>query len=78
MYFESNGEKRPKPGKNTQFYKFGAMDEYLIQGKSKKLFWKIKDIKEVHPRRYNAIESSVEVFLKNGKVYFLNLYERLN
>jgi len=54
------------------------MDEYLIQGKSKKLFWKIKDIKEVHPRRYNAIESSVEVFLKNGKVYFLNLYDRLN
>ena len=35
----------------------------------------VDEIEEVHPRRYNSIDTSVEIFLNRGKAYFFNLYE---
>ena len=42
------------------------------------MLWGIEEIKEVHPRRYNSVHSSVEFFLNRGKVYFFNLYSVKN
>jgi hypothetical protein len=70
MFFQSSDKFRP----DTRKYRYGAMREYCLL-KKKKMIWNLNEIKEVHPRRYNAIESSVEIFLKRGKVYFFNLFQ---
>ncbi len=73
MSFQSSDKLRP----NTRKYRYGAMGEYCLL-KNKKMIWNLNEIAEVHPRRYNSIESSVEIFLKRGKVYFFNLFQPQN
>ena len=50
------------------------MSDLILYNKKKKMIWNLNDILEVHPRRYNSVKNSVEVFLDRGKVYFFNLF----
>ena len=35
---------------------------------------KMKEINEIHTRRYNLINSAIEIFSDNGRTYFFNIY----
>jgi hypothetical protein len=73
IFFRSSDMDRPKERK----YRYGSLPIYLIR-KKKNIIFHSSEVKEVHPRRFNSVHSSVEFFLKRGKVYFFNLYKRIN
>ena len=52
------------------------MDDNIIKDSKKKIIFKVSSITEVHPRRYNAVLNSIEIFLNTGKVYYFCLYEK--
>ena len=63
-------------GKNTK-YLFGSINED-IKNINKLIIIKYKDIKEIINRRYIYDFRAIEIFLKNGKSYFFNLYSKQN
>ena len=63
--------------KNNIKYLFGSMIDD-IKLKNKIILIKIKDIQEIISRRYIYDYRAFEIFLKNGKSYYFNLYTKEN
>lgn len=58
--------------KEIKKYLLGSLS---IESKNKKKVLKMKDIVEVRCQTYNALDSSVEIFMKNNKSFYFVLYE---
>ena len=69
MLYISEGKEKPK----DDFY-FGSALEFTVLPKKTEKIWKINDIKEIFPRRFIHRITAFEVFLKNGKTLFFNLF----
>lgn len=47
----------------------------MLKKVTKKKQWLLKDINQVHSRSCFFVENSFEIFLRTGKVYFVNVYD---
>ena len=61
--------------KNGIDYIFSTDD---ILNKEKKIIIFFEDIKEIFQRRFLLMKQAIEIFLKNGKSYFFNLFKTSN
>lgn len=71
LMFQTVPSEKPE----TPEYLFGCVSEMLIKGKTKKKEWLMKDIKEVHSRRFLLQEIAIELFTTDNKSYFINLFD---
>ena len=76
IYFINNNEIKKKYGKELKYLFCSMLDDIKI--KDKIIMIKIKDIQEIINRRYIYDYRAFEIFLKNGKSYYFNLYIKEN
>ena len=76
IYFISNNEIKKEYGKNIKYLFSSLVEDIII--KEKIVVIKLKEIEEIITRRYLYDYRACEIFLKNGKSYYFNLYEKEN
>ena len=76
MYFINNNEIKKKYGKDMKYLFSSLTDD--IRSKEKIVIIKLKEIEEIIARRYVYEYRACEIFLKNGKSYYFNLYSKEN
>ena len=74
LYFIDNYEIKKGYGKDIKYLFSSLADD--IRDRKKIIIIKIKDIEEIITRRYLYIYQAFEIFLKNGKSYYFNLYSK--
>ena len=74
LYFISDNNIKSKYGKNIKYLFCSMIDD--IKLKDKIILIKNKDIQEIINRRYIYDYRAFEIFLKNGKSYYFNLYSK--
>ena len=74
LYFINNDKIRNQYGKNIK-YLFSSLKEDM-RDKEKIVIIKLKEIEEIIARRYIYDYRAFEIFLKNGKSYYFNLYSK--
>ena len=76
MLFINDNNIKNEYGKNIKYLFCSITDD--IKDIDKIILIKYKDIKEIIIRRYIYDFRALEIFLKNGKSYFFNLYSKQN
>ena len=76
IYFKNNNEIKSQYGKNLKYLFCSMIDDIKI--KDKIILIKIKEIQEIISRRYIYDYRAIEIFLKDGKSYYFNLYSPIN
>ena len=74
LYFISNDNIKSEYGKNIKYLFSSLTDDIRI--KNKIIIIKLKEIEEIIARRFIYDYRACEIFLKNGKSYYFNLYEK--
>ena len=74
LYFKNNDNIIKEYGKDIK-YLFGSYKDD-ISVTNKIILIKIKDIKEIISRRFLYDYRAFEIFLKDGKSYYFNLYSK--
>ena len=72
LYFINNNETKNDCKNNIKYLFCSMIDD--IKLKNKIIIIKLKDIQEIIIRRYIYDYRALEIFLKNGKSYYFNLY----
>ena len=76
LYFINKNDIKKEYGKNLKYLFSSLADD--IREKEKILIIKLKEIEEIITRRFIYDYRACEIFLKNGKSYYFNLYEKDN
>ena len=76
IFFINNNEIKKEYSKKIKYLFCSIVDD--IKLKNKIILIKLKDIQEIINRRYIYDYRAFEVFLKNGKSYYFNLYSKEN
>ena len=76
IFFINNNEVKKECKNNIKYLFCSMVDD--IKLKNKIIIIKIKDIEEIISRRYIYDYRALEIFLKNGKSYYFNLYTKEN
>ena len=74
IYFINNNDIKKEYGKNIKYLFSSLTDD--IREKEKIIIIKLKEIDEIIARRFIYDYRACEIFLKNGKSYYFNLYEK--
>jgi len=76
LYFINNNEIKNNYGKKIEYLFCSLVDD--IKLKNKIIMIKYQDIEEIISRRYIYDYRAIEIFLKNGKSYYFNLFVKEN
>ena len=76
LYFINNNEIKKNYGKKIEYLFCSLADD--IKLKNKIIIVKYQDIEEIISRRYIYDYRAIEIFLKNGKSYYFNLFVKEN
>lgn len=76
LYFINNNEIKNNYGKKIEYLFCSLVDD--IKLKNKIIMIKYQDIEEIISRRYIYDYRAIEIFLKNGKSYYFNLFIKEN
>ena len=76
LFFFNNNEIKKEYRQNIKYLFCSMVDD--IKLKNKIILIKLKDIQEIINRRYIYDYRAFEIFLKNGKSYYFNLYSKEN
>ena len=74
LYFKNNDNIKKEYGTNLKYLFCSMKDDIKIIDKI--ILIKLKDIKEIISRRYLYDYRAFEIFLKDGKSYYFNLYSK--
>ena len=76
IYFINNNNIIKEYGKNIKYLFSSLADD--VRNEEKIIIIKIKDIEEIIVRRFLYDYRACEIFLKSGKSYYFNLYQKEN
>ncbi|KAL4435814.1 hypothetical protein ABPG74_015782 [Tetrahymena malaccensis] len=75
MPYQDNNQSKEQEKIQIQNYKKYLLGSLDPQSKDRKKILQIKNILEIYCQTFNALENSVEIFMKNNKSYFFVFYE---
>ncbi|KAL4484225.1 hypothetical protein ABPG72_003509 [Tetrahymena utriculariae] len=75
MPYQDNNSSKEQEKIQLQNYKKYLLGSLEPQSKDHKKILQIKNILEIYCQTFNALENSVEIFMKNNKSYFFVFYE---
>ena len=76
LYFINNNEIKNNYGKKIEYLFCSLVDDIKLRNKI--IMIKYQDIEEIISRRYIYDYRAIEIFLKNGKSYYFNLFVKEN
>jgi len=76
LYFINNNEIKKNYGKKIEYLFCSLVDDIKLRNKI--IMIKYQDIEEIISRRYIYDYRAIEIFLKNGKSYYFNLFVKEN
>ncbi|EWS71207.1 beige/BEACH domain protein (macronuclear) [Tetrahymena thermophila SB210] len=75
MPYQDNNQSKEQEKNQIQNYKKYLLGSLEPQSKDRKKNLQIKNILEIYCQTFNALENSVEIFMKNNKSYFFVFFE---